>query len=72
MHAAAKWLKREVEAELAGAEHDNGMIYYMAVPANGELAELPGLQQRLVQPTPLENILQQGTHGDGGAPAAGG
>jgi hypothetical protein len=35
VHAAAKWLKREVEAELAGAEHDNGMIYYMAVPANG-------------------------------------
>ncbi|KAF0930734.1 hypothetical protein E2562_034926 [Oryza meyeriana var. granulata] len=67
---AAKWLNREVEAELAGAEQDNCRIYCMASPAVGTLAEL---QQQLVRPTPLENILQQGTHGGGGgAPAAGG
>lgn len=56
VHAIAKWLKWEVEDELASAEQDNGMIYYMAVPVDGVTAELLGLQQRLVRSTSLQNI----------------
>ncbi|CAM0956644.1 unnamed protein product [Alopecurus aequalis] len=64
---ASKRLRKEMEADLKAAEHDNCRIYYARVPTAAALAELPGLPQPLVHPTPLEKILCPGTVSDASA-----